>query len=322
VSGWSRRVVGAAVAGLCVLGVLGAGTPAMAKDVPSSAKGVACGTLDLYAGGIGDPATTTAVLGSTSATLDGTITDALFARGLANPTLVIRDGDKTLRSGPVDVPAGWQDPSTAILPDSIVRLPAPSPDGRDPVVPLCVVRFAHSPHPTVLLGLFTGGAHCCTVLRAYPLTSHGSGAAVDQQIGNPGVDVRGHGNRTIVVTADDAFNYEFNAYAFSGVPIKVLEFRKGEFADTTRHYRTLIRTDADQWWKSFEADPSEGLGSLAAWAADQCLLHKGAGAWATIDRLLAEGKLAGSPDNAGLWPAGADYVAKLHTFLPGHGYCR
>src|SRR2546421_10633708 len=47
----------------------------------------------------------------------------------------------------------------------------------------------------------------------------------------------------------------------------------------------------------------------------RCLVGKGRRAWATIDRLLAQGKLAGSPDAGNLWPTGAGYVAALHTFL-------
>lgn len=58
-------------------------------------------------------------------------------------------------------------PATAITPDSIVQSLAGK--GLPEVVTLlCVTRFAGDGHPVVLLGLFTGGAHCCTILRAYP----------------------------------------------------------------------------------------------------------------------------------------------------------
>jgi hypothetical protein len=323
VKAWKGWSVGAGIAGLCLVGVLTVVTTAAAHNRPAQAAVVGCGSLDPWAeAGLGTHVSATAVLGSTSATLEGTVVDALFTRGLGFSTLTIRNGDVTVRSGPVDVPAGWEDPSATILPDDIVRQPAPSPDGRDSMVPLCLARFAGSDHPVVLMGLFTGGAHCCTVLRAYPIERNVSGAGIDLQIGNPGVDVRSDGDRAIVVTADDVFNYEFNAYAFSGVPIKVLELRKGSFADSTRRHADLVRTDAAQWWKSFDDDPAQGLGFLAAWVADQCLLDKGPSAWATIDGLLAQGKLAGPPDNGGLWPAGPDYVANLHRFLPEHGYCK
>ncbi|HEY2668390.1 MAG TPA: hypothetical protein VGK51_16280, partial [Actinomycetota bacterium] len=158
---------------------------------------------------------------------------------------------------------------------------------------------------------------------AYPRSGSESSTGLDVVIGNPGVYVRSdpHGRGAGVVTADDAFNYQFAPYASSGVPIEVLTFRRGGFANVTRQYPDLVRRDAAQWWKSFSADPSDGLGTLAAWMADQCLLGKGRSGWATIDQLLAGGKLAGFP-NGGTWPLGTDYVAQLHVFLRQHGYCR
>jgi hypothetical protein len=248
--------------------------------------------------------------------LEGSIRDEAFTREIASPTFVIRDGDTRVRSGPVGEPVGLagppgvtmtvpSTPATAISPDSIVQ----SPEGEglpEVVTPLCVTRFAGSGHPVVLLGLFTGGAHCCTVLRAYPRTGRESSTGLDVVIGNPGVDVRSdpHGRGAIILTADDAFNYQFAPYASSGVPLEVLTFRKGGFADTTRQYPDLVRRDAARWWKSFSADPANGLGTLAAWMADQCLLERGRSEGATVDRLLADGKLAGAPEES-TWPTGA-----------------
>jgi hypothetical protein len=323
---WNRPAVGAAVAGLCLLGVLGVVAAASADDAPSPhATGsayVACAALDLSVASPGAPVTATAVMGSTTATLEGTTADAWGIPAIGSPTLTIGDGDATVRSGPVDVPDEWDGPQATIIPTGIA-LPAAAPAAADDaMLPLCVARFAGNDRPTVLLGFFTGGAHCCTVLRAYPLPATGAGAGVDEWIGNPGVDVRPEGDHAIVATADDAFNYEFNAYAFSGVPVKVLEFRKSAFVDTTHEHLAFVRSDAAVWWESFSANPPQGLGSLAAWVADQCLLDEGPSAWGTIDRLLTEGKLSGDPNAGDLWPSGADYVAKLHAFLPQHGYCR
>jgi hypothetical protein len=307
-----------------------------ADDAPVPNTVYSCGGFDSWSStAAGTHVSTTAVFGSTTATLEGTTTDVTFARGLASATLVIRNGDVTVRSGSVGPPAGLEnpaaatppggsaDPASAIVPDNIVRGPEGLPQA---VFPLCIARFPGSDDPVVLLGLFTGGAHCCTVLRAYPVTGSGAGSEWDQQIGNPGVNVRPdpHGLGAVVVTADDAFNYQFAPYAFSGVPVKVLTFEKlgVRFVDVTRTYPDLVRSDAAQWWESFSGNPSQGLGTLAAWVADQCLLDNGTEAWATIDRLLAEGQLAGPPDNGGDWPTGAAYVAALHAFLPAHGYCR
>src|SRR5207302_4115133 len=281
--GLGRRVMSVAVAGLCLLGVLGAVSAAAANDTVGPAAAFSCGSFGQWSSApAGTHFSATAVLGSTAATLEGSIRDEAFTREIASPTLVIRDGDTTVRSGPIGEPIGLaappgvtmtvpSTPATTISPDSIVQ--RPEGEGLPEVVtPLCVTRFAESGHPVVLLGLFTGGAHCCTILRAYPRTGRESGTGLDVVIGNPDVDVRNdpHGRGAIIVTADDAFNYQFAPYASSGVPLEVLTFRKGGFADITRQYPHLVRCDAARWWKSFSADPANGLGTLAAWMADQC----------------------------------------------------
>ena len=324
-SWWKGCALGAAIAGLCLLGVLGLVNAVAADDVTPShateaAGAVECGSLDLSAASPGAPVSTTAVLGSTRATLGGTAAEAWSIPAIGSPTLTIEDGGVTVASGPVEVPGGWEGPPATIVPAGIAAPAAGAAD--DAMLPLCVARFAGNDRPTVLLCFFTGGAHCCTILRAYPLAAGGAGAPVDQEIGNPGVDVRPEAGAAIVDTADDVFSYEFDAYAFSGIPVKVLAVREGAFVDVTREHRDLVPGDAAGWWKRFDENAPQGLGFLAAWMADQCLLGQGPSAWQTIDRLLAEGKLGGRPDAGDVWPSGADYVAKLHTFLPEHGYCR
>jgi hypothetical protein len=67
------------------------------------------------------------------------------------------------------------------------------------------------------------------------------------------------------------------------------------------------------------SNSSDGLGLLAAWVGDECLLGRSSQAWATVDQLQSQGKLTGAA--GGNWPTGAAYVSKLHQFLAGHGYC-
>jgi hypothetical protein len=220
-----------AVAGLCLLGLLGTVSVAAATTTARPVAAFSCGSFDHWMSAPGGTHfSATATLGPTTATLEGTISDVPFTRQIASPTLAIRDADTTVRSGPIDAlpslesPTETATPAPAITPDSIV---AQSPDqSPEVVVPVCVARFAGSGHPVLLLGLYSGGAHCCTDLRAYPLTGSESLDGVDIWIGNPGVDVEAnpHGNGVIVVTGDDAFNYQFASFAASGVPLKVLTF--------------------------------------------------------------------------------------------------
>jgi hypothetical protein len=145
-----------------------------------------------------------------------------------------------------------------------------------------------------------------------------SRSVVDNNIGNPTASIATEAGHTIVVTADDAFNYAFTDYADSGSPIVVLEFQRGQFANTTRQYQRLVVSDAQKWMGLYHSQPDAGLGYLAAWTADECVAGQGSQAWATLDQLQRQGKLPGSPFS----PGGAAFVRDLHQFLDQHGYCR
>lgn len=63
--------------------------------------------------------------------------------------------------------------------------------------------------------------------------------------------------------------------------------------------------------------PAIGLGILAPWVADECVLGQESSAWAVVNGLQAQHRLGG---DAG-WPSGAAYVSALRAFLTQHGYC-
>jgi hypothetical protein len=182
---------------------------------------------------------------------------------------------------------------------------------------LCLAEFPGQNLPTVVLGLSTGGAHCCTVVRAITVSSTGLSPVVDDAVGNPGVSLSSDGAHALIVTADNAFAYVFGSYAASGMPIKVVQFSRGAFVDVTRQHLDLVSEEAPSWMTTFDQNPGNGLGALAAWVADECLVGQGGPAWSTVNQLQSEGKLTGP---AG-WPTGAAYVDALRTFLSPHGYC-
>jgi hypothetical protein len=249
----------------------------------------------------------TASLGATTATLTGTAANDPGGLGLSKANLTVSDGGRTVVSGPVRPP----DRASAVIPLNI----GPSKSSASLVEPLCLVRFAGDNQPTVLIGLYSGGAHCCTVLRAVSLSSR---SVVDDNIGNPTASVASEADHAIVVTADDAFNYAFTDYADSGSPIVVLEVQRGQFVNTTRQYQRLVVSDAQKWMGLYRSKPDDGLGYLAAWAADECVAGQGSQAWATLDQLERQGRLPGSSFS----PGGAAFVRDLHQFLDQHGYCR
>jgi hypothetical protein len=206
-----------------------------------------------------------------------------------------------------------------VIPWAIAPLPARG--ATTPQMPnsdsLCLASFGGGGLPTVMLGLFTGGAHCCTLMRAIALTPAGPARAVDDDLGNAVSSLSRDDGHAVIVTADNAFAYAFTDFADSGMPVRVLQFSSGRFVGVTNRYLALVAKDAAMWWRNFNSDRTNGLGLLAAWVADECVLGRGQDAWATVAHLEAEGRLV-APAN---WPHGNTYVRELKSFLQKHGYC-
>ncbi len=289
-------------------------TPSTTSPQPALSA-VACNSLDLWSTTSGTGVSTTATLGRVTATLTGT---AAVSPGNdpslsgARLSVVVQGGghfsETVVPPAQTDAVILWP---IAPLPSHPASNQAPNSDG------LCLAAFPGQSLPTLVLGLDTGGAHCCTVVRAVTLSSTGLGPVVDDNLGNPGARLRADGGHALIVTADNAFAYTFASYAASGMPIKVLQFSHGAFVDVTRQHLDLVSQDAVTWMTTFDGAQGNGLGALAAWVADECLVGQGVTAWSTVNQLQAQGKLVGP---AG-WPTGTAYVAALRTFLTQHGYC-
>lgn len=183
------------------------------------------------------------------------------------------------------------------------------------------VDLEHSGRPDVVLDLFSAGAHCCSIEQVFAYDpSTKTYAKTERNFGDPGdriVDLK-HDRRYEFLTADDAFAGAFTSYAASGLPIQILSFSHRHFVNVTRSYPRLIATDAAVWLRLFKRHYHDGLGVIAAWAADEELLgHSG-----RVNRYLAAQLKAGhlksplSPEE----PGGRKFVAKLQRFLRAHGY--
>lgn len=190
-----------------------------------------------------------------------------------------------------------------------------------------VIDLEHTGRPDVVLDLFSGGAHCCSIeevlsydpgTMSYTLAQH--------DFGDPGdriVDLH-HDGRYEFLTADDSFAYRFTDFAASGLPIQVLTFAGGRFHDVTRGYPQLIASDAAGWLKAFAGMArqhyADSVGVIAAWAADEDLLGHGRLAARYLARQARAGHLhsALSPQEHG----GRRFVADLQRFLRRHGYLR
>ncbi len=172
--------------------------------------------------------------------------------------------------------------------------------GRRPSVQ--VVDLEHTGDPDVVLDLFSGGAHCCTVVQIFSFQAAASSYLETERVfGDPDarvVDLR-HDGRFEFLTADDSFAYRFTDFAASGLPIEILTFAGGHFTDVTRSYPALVAKDAAFWLKAFKAMAREhypdSVGVIAAWAADEDLL----GHSKLVGRYLARAGRGRAPERAG-----------------------
>ena len=299
--------------------------PGSAGSGPAASSAlVDCGTAPT-APPVGTRVTVRAVLGTVTATLTGTESTASMLPGLAGARIVVTNGDRTLVDEavrPAPTIAAGARPQTTVVLDGIGAPPAAttSPTSQ----PLCLAQFPGNDRPTVLLGLYSGGAHCCTDVRFLDVPATGAHVtALDDQVGDPGAHVLVLDGQAAIVTADDTFAYRFTDYAASGLPVLVQQITGSTVADVTRRYPGLVRSDASTWWKSFETNPSDPLGSLAAWTADECVLGNKAAAFTTLDQLERQGRLHMTlPGALGSTPAGAGAngsSAQAGTGTAGYG---
>ncbi len=188
-----------------------------------------------------------------------------------------------------------------------------------------ILDLEHTGQPDVVLDLFSGGAHCCSLEQVFSFDP-GTMTYVktERNFGDPGeriVDLRHNGHYEFL-TADDSFAYEFTDYAASGLPIQVLTFANQRFTDVTRSYPALIRKDAGRWLRYFKMMKRfrwvDTVGLIAAWAADEERL----GHQRLVNRVLAAQRRAGHLRSADGQAGGQRFITELKRFLRRHGYLR
>ncbi|HUY16064.1 MAG TPA: hypothetical protein VMV11_00740 [Acidimicrobiales bacterium] len=192
---------------------------------------------------------------------------------------------------------------------------------------LHVVRLRQHGPLDVVLDLYSGGAHCCTVEQVFSFdASSGTYKKFEYNFGDPGTKLvpLGPGGRDVFLSADDSFAYAFTDYAASGMPLEILSFSHDAFHNVTRSYPQLVAKDATQWLSAFDSAASshyqDTVGLAAAWAADEDLL----GHVSAVQRFLRAEQRAGHLNSAlsPIQPSGQKFVVALQTFLRRHGYVR
>ncbi|MDH2904239.1 MAG: hypothetical protein PXZ08_09880 [Actinomycetota bacterium] len=192
---------------------------------------------------------------------------------------------------------------------------------------LHLVRLQQHGPLSVVLDLYSGGAHCCTIEQAFTFSFQSNARRVhmvEHNFGDPSVNLARIGPRGTYdfVSADDRFAYEFTDYAASGLPIEILSVAHNSFRNVTRSFPQLIARDAAQWMSDFKAQASshyqDTVGLVAAWAADEDLL----GHSVAVSNFLATQARAGHLNSAlsPINPSGQKFVAALQRFLRKAGY--
>ncbi len=178
--------------------------------------------------------------------------------------------------------------------------------------------------PEVTVDINSGGVHCCAELWAYRFTGSSYVSAAIGTGSSPYTERDlNRDSKPEWVTADPRFEYLFTSFAGSGVPLRVYTYTGGRFALVTRSYPALVRADAARWWRIYlrgrtqPAGARDVRGFLAAWAADEYLLGKGAKVWPALNASLRRGELNGLRI---LGPTGASYITKLRRELRKLGY--
>jgi hypothetical protein len=196
--------------------------------------------------------------------------------------------------------------------------PLPGPGAQSPVR---VLDLDSDRHPEVLLSLYTGGAHCCAIDQVFSEDPGTMTFAKTEKQFAAGVLVKrlGSGRRWRFVSADPVFQYQFTDYAHSGQPIQIWSFSGRRFHNVTRNYPNLIRSDAKRWFSAFRGNLDNGVGLIAAWAADEDMLGHSKQVASSLKAYAAKGALRS--DGSGL-ASGQKFVRELQKFLRQHGYTR
>jgi hypothetical protein len=184
-----------------------------------------------------------------------------------------------------------------------------------------VLDIESSGQPDVVLELYSGGANCCFIDQVFSLDP-GTMTYVktEHNFASAGAGIKRLRHRWRFVSDDDAdFKYEFTDGADSGAPIRIWSFAARHFHDVTLGYPKLIAADASRWLRLFRHHLVNGVGLIAAWAADEELLGHDPLVQSTLAAQARKGDLR---DGSNGLATGRRFIAKLNRFLRKLGYER
>jgi len=130
--------------------------------------------------------------------------------------------------------------------------------------------------PEILVGVFSGGAHCCTTLVVFDWNGAEYTRVVEDFL-DSGISLRNldKGRALEMLTYDARYAYVFTSYAESWKPVQVKRFQGGAVIDVSKQFPFLLKQDAFRALKAArqqcKAGPESGstIGLYTGWAADQ-----------------------------------------------------
>jgi hypothetical protein len=181
--------------------------------------------------------------------------------------------------------------------------------------------------PEVLVDLYTGGAHCCTVMALFGWDAATSSYRrlvrnwldpsyrVADLTGGPGAEL---------LSYDASFAYAFCAYACSLMPEQIFRYDGSRLVNVTRDFPARIERDVRQIRNEVrrvrrKPDQRYALkGFLPALCADLYLLNRGAECRSELSTALRRGELANEPLD--IVAGGRKYMRQVLRFLQRAGY--
>jgi S1-C subfamily serine protease len=157
-------------------------------------------------------------------------------------------------------------------------------DGPSTATGASIARLdASSPFPQVVATHFTGGAHCCTLMKVLTFVDGRWQTVNVGEFDSDGPrieDLNGDG-AVELVGKDDSFNYAFASYAESYAPPKVYRLTGNRIADISQspEFRRPILQMLLANQGLATPDEWRDNGFLAGWVAHNVLIGNGAEAW-------------------------------------------
>lgn len=171
--------------------------------------------------------------------------------------------------------------------------------------------------PDVVLELFSGGASCCFIDQVFSYDSGTTTYVKTEHNFAYGAVLQRISGQWRFKSADGAFLCAFTDCADSGQPLQIWSFSARRFHNVTRKYPKLIRADATRWLSRFKHHVSNGVGLIAAWAADEELLGKNKLVQST---LASEAKKGNLRDGTSGQATGKKFIKALNKLLRRYGY--